>query len=164
MIRLRFVQGHGWASRLIAWFSADHLSHVDAIMPDGTLLGARSDDIGGVPPWRGVRRRHYVPEPYEPVRLFKIYQIPSTNRQEAAFYGFLASQEGRPYDKLAILAFFIDRNWRDEDAWYCSELQAAALIEAGLLAHGYLSANKITPVMLAELVSLIPGAVQVPGR
>jgi hypothetical protein len=56
-IKLRFVRGLDFSSRVIAWFSAGHLSHVDAVMPDGSLLGARSDVIKGIP--TGVQIRQY---------------------------------------------------------------------------------------------------------
>jgi hypothetical protein len=37
----QFVRQAGVASDVIAWFSAGHFSHVDYVMDDGTLLGAR---------------------------------------------------------------------------------------------------------------------------
>lgn len=160
MIKLRFVLGRGWASSAIAIFSAGHLSHVDAIMPDGTLFGARSDNIGGAPgvEWSGVRTR---PNPYEAVAKVVTFEIPAAPDQERAFYSFLKKQDGKCYDHLAIVAFAFNRNWRDDDAWYCSELQAAALEDAAILTKTlFLSANKITPVMLATLVSEIPGTRQ----
>lgn len=152
MIRLRFVLGKGRSSRLIAWFSAAHLSHVDVKLPNGKLLGARSDNVGG---GDGVLER---PDPYEEVSAITYYQIPATPQQERAFYAFLGDQLGKPYDHMAIIGFLFGRSWRDEDAWYCSELVAAALESAGVMPHVYLTANKITPVMLAALVSELPGA------
>lgn len=153
MLTLRFVQGKGFGSQAIAIFSAGHLSHVDVKMPDGMLLGARSDDVGG---GEGVLER---PDPYEQVAQVVYATIPALPEQEAKFYVFLRDQLHKPYDKLAIVAFAFDRNWRDGDAWYCSELIAAALEAAGILTKTlYLPFNKITPVMLATLVSELPGA------
>lgn len=153
MITLRFVQGSGWTSSAIAIFSAGHLSHVDAKMPDGKLLGARSDNVGG---GKGVRER---PNPYEQVASVTYATVPALPEQEATFYDFLTAQIGKPYDRTAIVAFAVDRDWREDDSWFCSELQAAALEAAGILTKSlYLTANKITPVMLATLVSELPGA------
>lgn len=153
MIRLRFVLGSGWASSAISVFSAGHLSHVDAVMPDGTLLGARSDNVGG---GKGVRER---PNPYETAAKVLWAEITAQPDQEADFYAFLRKQLGKPYDHLSIFAFAINRNWRDDDAWYCSELIAAALEDALILTKTlYLPFNKITPVMLAVLVSELPTA------
>lgn len=153
MIRIVFRLGAARSSRAIAWFSSGHLSHVDAKTPVGKLLGARSDDVGGA---SGVWAR---PDPYEDVTKLVIFDIDATPLQEALFYDFLNEQIGKPYDHLAILAFFINRDWRDGDAWYCSELIAAALEEATILTKTlFLPLNKITPVMLATLISQLPGA------
>lgn len=155
MIRLRFVLGRARSSRLIAWFSSAHLSHVDVKLPNGKLLGARSDNVGG---GDGVLER---PDPYEEVAAIVYFEVPGTPQQEALFYRFLADQLGKPYDRLSIIAFFLNRNWRDEDAWICSELVAAGLEYAGIMPTVYLPVSKITPVMLATLVSELPGARQV---
>ena len=149
-MKLQFVRGGDLASSAIGWFSAGHLSHVDAILADGGLLGARSDSIGGKPPGVQIRPPGYA---YWPLRV--VYDIPSTAAQEQQFWTFLYQQIGKPYDKLAIMAFLFNRNWRDGDAWFCSELQARALECAGILKPSLLPANKVTPVMLAELVGEI---------
>ena len=154
-VRLRFVQGKGFGSQAISWFSSGHLSHVDALMPDGKLLGARSDVVGG---GDGVLER---PNPYEEVAKIVTYDIPASPAQAVAFYSFLRDQLGKAYDHLAIFAFAFGRNWRDTEEWYCSELIAAALEDAAILTKTlFLSVNKITPVMLATLVSSIPGAIR----
>jgi hypothetical protein len=153
-IKLRFVRGRDFPSEVISWFSAGHLSHVDAVLPNGDLLGARSDIIKGIP--TGVQVR---PPGYEQVALAVVMEIPSTALQEVAFYRFLRSQIGKPYDRTAIWAFAFNRDWREEDAWFCSELVARALEMAGVLRPLYLTANKITPVMLAVVVSEAGGQV-----
>jgi uncharacterized protein YycO len=152
MISLRFVCGAGLSSRAIAWFSAGHLSHVDAVLPNGDLLGARYDNVGG---GTGVRAR---PPGYEKVARVLVMQIPATPQQESDWLTFLRAQNGKPYDSLAIWAFVINRSWRATDSWICSELQAAALEACGIVHPGfYLQSNKITPVALALAVSAIPG-------
>ena len=150
-IKLRFVRGLDFSSRVIAWFSAGHLSHVDAVLPDGTLLGARSDVLKGVP--TGVQIR---PPGYETVALQMVMEIPCTTLQEAAFYRFLRAQLGKPYDTSAIWGFAFGRDWHNPDQWYCSELQTAALEAAGILPKTlFLAANKVTPVALANEISAI---------
>lgn len=156
-VKLRFVRGLDFSSRVIAWFSAGHLSHVDAVLPDGTLLGARSDSIKGVP--TGVQIR---PPGYEPVALQIVMEIPATALQEVTFYRFLRSQLGRPYDRTAIWAFAFNRDWHEVDSWICSELQTAALEAAGILPKLFEEVNKITPVALANAVSAV-GAQLVTG-
>lgn len=152
-ITLQFVLEDHFTSRLIGWFSAGHYSHVDAVMPYG-LLGARNDSVGGRPPGVQIRPFDYT----QFIRTMRI-TVPCSAGQYIGRNAFLREQLGKPYDRLAILAFAFNRNWRDQGAWYCSELQAAALEHAGILPRGVLTDNKITPVMLAEVLSVQPGAV-----
>lgn len=156
-VKLRFVRGLDFSSRMIAWFSAGHLSHVDAMLPDGTLLGARSDVIRGVP--TGVQIR---PPGYEQIALQIVMEIPATALQEVAFYRFLRSQIGRPYDQSAIWAFAFNRDWHETDSWICSELQTAALEAAGILPKLFEEVSKITPVALANAVSAVGAQVLAP--
>lgn len=156
MIRLRFVCQDQFSSNLIAWFSSGHFSHVDCILPDGTLLGARSDAVGGRLP--GVFAR---PADYLKSSSVVVFTLAATPAQEEFFYAFLRMQIGKPYDKLAIIAFLVNRNWRDMDSWMCSELQAAALEAAGICPPLYLAANKITPVALALVTSALGATTEV---
>lgn len=152
MIRLQFSLQPAISSQLIAWFSAGHFSHVDCIVPNGLLLGARSDVIGGIP--AGVQ---YRPQYYAHWVRRTVFEIPATQTEERAFYRFLTSQIGKPYDHQAIFAFVLNRDWREDDSWICSELQAAALEASGITPPLYLAANKITPVALALAVSALSG-------
>lgn len=152
MIQLQFVQGGGLSSQAIAWFSSGHFSHVDIVLPDSHLLGARSDAADGV---KGVAIRR--PD-YELWRRKVIFTIPCTNGQASAAYEFARAQVGKPYDHTAILGFVFDRSWMDSDAWYCSELATRFVQKSGVLGDLYLAANKITPVAAALVMSALPGA------
>jgi hypothetical protein len=147
-IRLQFVGDNNIASRAISWFSAGNFSHVDAILPDNSLLGARSNG--------GVRVR---PSGYGAFARRVVFIIPATPTQEGVWIKFLMEQVGKPYDMRAIWGFIFGRNWRETDSWICSELQAAALEAAQITPALYLAANKITPVSLALAVSAKTGAV-----
>jgi hypothetical protein len=149
-ITLQFVLGKGTTSSAIAWFSQGHFSHVDAVLATGELLGSRSDSCGSQPP--GVRIR---PANYEPWLKRTQFTIPCTLTQRADWLSFLLGQLGKPYDHMAIWAFASGRDWREEDSWICSELQAKALEEARIVKPLYLAANKITPVMGAMVASAI---------
>ena len=122
MIRLQFVLGRGICSAAIAWFSAGTFSHVDAVLPDGYLLGARSDRIGGKAP--GVQIR---PPGYEKWKSRVVMTLAVDRDTEAAFLRFLNAQIDKPYDSTAIWGFATGRDWRNPDEWFCSELQTAAL-------------------------------------
>lgn len=123
-------------------------------MPDGTLLGARSDSVGGQPPGVWIR-----PPDYAKFALKVVMEIPCGAWQEKQYYDFLRSQISRPYDKQAIWAFALNRDWRQPDSWICSELQAKAGEHAEVWPQLYLAANKITPVALALVVSAVKGRI-----
>jgi len=150
MITLQFVLGKGLSSQAIAWFNSGKFSHVDCIFPDGTLLGARSDVILGIPP--GVQIR---PQGYEEWKIRYKMKLAATPLQEDRFYAFLQSQKGKPYDKTAIWGFAAGRDWREKDSWFCSELQAAALEYAALTPELYSPVNKISPAALALVMSAL---------
>jgi hypothetical protein len=158
MIQLQFVSENYLSSRIIGWFSAGHLSHVDAVWSNGAnLLGARSDNPGGFGAGVRVRSANYVK-----FSRRIVVSIPATAEQELRWEQFLNNQQGLPYDSAAIWAFAFGRNWREPDSWICSELQARALEVAGLTPPLYLACNKITPVALALVVSALPGVSIVP--
>lgn len=154
-ILFQFVCEKAISSQVIAWFSTGHFSHVDAVLDDGSLLGARSDRVGGRPAGVQIRPPNYIS-----FSLRVVMAIPATDSLNAAFYAFLRSQVGKPYDSEAIWAFLFNRNWRETDSWICSELQAAGLEQAGVTPRLYLAANKITPVSLALAISAVGGVAQ----
>lgn len=155
MIQLQFVAEAALSSRIIGWYGGGgprYLSHVDAVLPNGSLFGARSDRVGGQPAGCWARSPGYLP-----FSRWAVMSVPSSDAQERAFYDFLAKQRGKPYDGTAIWAFLLNRDWREDDSWICSELQTAALVGAGIFPVPYLAANKITPLALAFAVSVLPG-------
>ena len=113
-------------SLAIRAFSHGPFSHVDAVMPDGNLLGARSDEMEGVAAGVQIRTPGYAD-----FSAIKHVVLPTIVECEGAFYDFLKTQIGKPYDHSAILGFALDRDWRQSDSWFCSELVAAALEQAG---------------------------------
>lgn len=149
-IRLQFVLGDGLSSRAIAWFGAGHFSHVDAVMPDGRLMGARSDWIGFIPP--GVEIR---PSFYEPWKERVVMVLEVSHEQEAAFWRFGFAQLGKPYDHSAIWGFATGRDWREDDSWFCSECWTGALEVAHVFPDLYTPRNKVMPGTLAALYSAV---------
>ena len=150
-IGLRFVADESLASRVIRRYDQGAWSHVDAVADDGRLLGARADHCGPVP--SGVE---YRPATYMRPVAQRVVRVPATADQVAAFWRFLEAQLGKPYDSLAILAFVMDRDWRGDKAWFCSELQGAALEAAGVFPYRLgTPLNKLTPDGLFLAVSAI---------
>ena len=151
MIRLQFVAGTDVGAHLIQWFGGGPaFSHVDTVMPDGRLLGARSDVVGGAPAGVQIRDASYV-------GTEKVLQIniPATDRQTKIYYDFVQSQIGKDYDELGIVAFVAGRDWRDPSAWFCSELVATGLERAGVVLPLASPTNKITPPDLILILSAI---------
>ena len=148
--RLQFVKSTGMASWLISRFGNGYWTHVDIVLPGGELLGARSDAIGGKPP--GVQIR---PPGYELWVDRMVIEIEASPWSLALGRGFLNKQLGKPYDRLAIVAFAMDRDWRNEGQWICSEL-AARYLEVSALIHKLdVCVSKVTPGACAMVASAI---------
>lgn len=123
---------HGWAS------------HVDTVLPDNRLLGARH--LGGVQ----IREADYA-------RFSRVQrlELPTTEAIAAVYSAFLTSQLGKPYDLTAVVSFAVGRTWRELDSWFCSELVAAGLEASGLVPSLDAPASRVTPEMLLFLCSAL---------
>jgi len=156
-ILVRFVRGAGWDSRAIEWRTAAWCSHVEAVLPGSRTLGAML--IGG------VRVRNFTDRCYRDVERAEIWSVPCTEVQQAAFYSFLYSQVGKPYDWRAIVQLIAwrgqqpGRKWKEPDCWFCSELQPAAMNHADVWSiPDELPGNCIVPVVNYGMVAVTDGA------
>lgn len=146
MITIRFVTCNDPISAAIR--AAEYgfwASHAEALMPDGTLLGAHAEG--------GVLAR---PHDYDKGQFTKEQYVNLNISDDLAnkFYNFLKLQLGKPYDLTAIAAFIVGRNWREQDSWFCSELQAAALENCGYFSNPLATeVNHITPRDLLLILS-----------
>lgn len=128
-VTIRFVSGGEWDSRLIKYWTECEWSHVEAVQ-GGRTFGAMFKG--------GVKWREFTDPEYRNIRRTKIVEVPCSVAQVAAFWKFSLAQEGKPYDKAAIVSFspvlrlvVKDRNWEDDAAWFCSEEQFGAFNAAG---------------------------------
>jgi uncharacterized protein YycO len=149
-ITMQFAGSSSLTSRLIQWYDHGEFAHVDTVLPDGTLLGARDDVMDGCP--AGVQIR---PADYQQGYTLKRVTLPCTDAQQKAYYDFVTAQIGKPYDSTAIAAFAVGRDWRTPDSWFCSELCAAALEESGVVPPLSAPCNKIAPDDLLLLLSAL---------
>ncbi|HUZ33938.1 MAG TPA: hypothetical protein VMV19_17800 [Xanthobacteraceae bacterium] len=149
-IVLQFVKQDNLPSDLIAYFShGAGFSHVDAVMLDGRLLGARHDVRSGIPAGVQIRPPNYA----DFARTLRV-TLPATDAQVRAFWDFLELQIGKPYDTEAILGFVVGRDWRKPNAWICSEADGAALESVDWFPHDLATpANKLTPDDLLLAIS-----------
>lgn len=151
MIAWQYIGARGIASRAIEWLSCGRLSHVDVIdtrRGHYDLIGARSDAAGGMGPGVWPRPQGY----FGRVARRLVLQLETTAEQEARFWAFIDEQIGLPYDHTAIWAFVVNRDFREPDSWFCSELQQAACEKAGIVPFLLQRPNKVTPVMHSVIV------------
>lgn len=141
-VRLSFVLGADLSSRLIAWYGqgTGGWSHVDAELPDGSLLGARSDWIGKIQP--GVRVR---PPNYEKWIRRAVVEIPGSQFKVAEWESWLRKQVGRQYDEGAIWSFIVGAKDHQPGRWICSACQFEGLERIGLLHRTTLEPSQVTP-------------------
>lgn len=152
-IVLQFASNASLGSRLIEWYDHGKYSHVDTVMSDGMLLGARDDVVGAAPAGVQIRPADYV-RGYALLRV----TLPCPDAIANAYYDFVHEQLGKSYDETAIKAFVTGRNWAEDDSWFCSELCAAGLEKSGYLHMLSAPVNKIAPddllLVLSALVAL----------
>jgi hypothetical protein len=152
MIVLQFVRGTELDSKLIEWFGGGPLfSHVDSVLSDGRLLGARSDAVGGAPAGVQIRSPDYV----QGLVTLRV-ELACSDLVTGRYYDFVNSQIGKPYDKTGIMAFVFGRDWQEDDSWFCSELVASGLEKSGYFPYKPVSpSNKITPPNLILMLSVL---------
>lgn len=135
MIRLRFVTGSDLISRFIRTQGGIAMpftpSHVEALSQDGlSYIGAHID--GGIlarPVGYDAAKLLTIPDGTKSER---IVSLPCTPEQEAAFYAFVQSKIGSPYDWKSIVGFVMpDINIHDFAHAICS-----AFIMAGVRTKG----------------------------
>ncbi len=151
MITFQYSTKDDVISDIIREYTRSPVSHVDIVWPDGRLFGARSNVHGLVP--AGVQFR---PVDYAPFSFTHQVRVPTTPEQEAAFYAFLLSQEGKPYDTWGIAGFALGRDWRSEDEWFCSELSVRAKEIAKIIQPIDCPVNWVSPrddLMISEAIS-----------
>lgn len=158
MIKLQFSRSTENISKLIAWACRSPFSHVDYVLGDGNLLGASDSPnapfITGNPSGVAIR-----PPDYQPFAIRRIAHIYVPSRVEARFDELIRAQLGEPFDNSAMHAVFnpdphTGRDWRDESAWFCSEMMSWGFEEAGAFdALPLVSKDRVTPPDLLLMIS-----------
>lgn len=146
-LRYQFSTSTALASRAIRILNCSEFSHVDLMLPEG-LLGVSGPDKSINDPG-GVIIRPNPAWPYlDPP---KIARVQCSDEVAAKTIEFAKSQIGRPFDNAALYAFLRDRagipktgrNWRDPNAWFCSELQIRALEVGGLFSYPLIQSKDV---------------------
>ena len=142
-VRLQFSTENAFDSAVIRWYTLSSVSHVDFVMDNGTLLGARTD--GGV-----LDREPNYARFSHVIRA----EVDCLDDVRNKVYAFAVCQLGKPYDWRSIEAMALPwTNLRERQAWFCSELVAAAFESAGYpLVNAMKAGNRITPQDVLESV------------
>lgn len=142
----QFSTEAGLGSAAIRYLSAGCVSHVDLVVPEdikvagvqlkkGWLLGAR---LHG-----GVQQR---PPGY--ARFTRTLRMAVEVPDVDAAYAFAVQQIGKPYNKGAILDFFLHRQRKftpEQSAWFCDELNYQIVAAGGRLLLGTKNPLNLTP-------------------
>lgn len=152
-IRLQYSTEPGLSSWAIRRWTNSDWSHVDAVLPDGRLLGARPDyPVSGQ---TGVQIR---PTEYAPFSGRLVVEIATD--KSPAFYAALRNQLGKPYNTQGILNFIFDQDARfnPADGWFCDQLQLAMAQQAGIF-PGKLAVpfRRVAPGASLLAFSALPG-------
>lgn len=173
-MKLRFVRGTAWSSTAIALQEKACMpftpSHVEALTPEGkSYLGARLE--GGVslkPVGYDKGQIAKLPPGYEkavfPDGLCDFcLNLDATPAQDAAFYGYLTSKIGEPYDWLSIIGFVVPEHFHLQQHVICSALQTLALRAPGC---EWLKWRLSAPAHLVDprdLLLMLSTHMQIPG-
>jgi uncharacterized protein YycO len=135
-----------WAIRASTWSPWSHVGIVDG------------DSVIEAVALKGVVRTPLRQRQDEDPR-WAISQLPCCDPK--AVIAAAASQIGKPYDYTAVIGLGLHRVWKDAHSWFCSELAAWALDEAGSPLFRADSMRRVTP---QDLWMLHPADVLSPPR
>ena len=148
--RLRFVTTKGnWLSRLINWREMSKVSHVEAVMQDGSIIAALLKE--------GVVRK---PGDYDTTSTSQQFvDIAMSPEAYERWERYLINRLGRPYDLDALVGIAFHIDFRRRSAFICSMLQTLA-VRASLIFPVPLSeaAHEVTPRDLRLILSAHPAA------
>lgn len=105
-------------------------SHVDVVLPDSRLFGAT---------WKyGVD--------YQPVRTDYTRRLMVEYDVDQRALDVMFAERGKVYDWRGALGIGFDRDWQDDESWFCDELIEYGCLMVGqpLLHHGVIKPWRIT--------------------
>jgi len=145
-ISIRFATDyHSPLAFLIRADTMSPVSHAEAVLRDGTVIGA----YGG-----GVARRANDADADSSSQMF-VY-IPCMSGQIDAWEAFLVSKIGTPYDYEAIAGFALHKDMHTPGHVICSALITGALRHIGIVSEKLLKPDHMTsPSDLAMCLSFM---------
>lgn len=136
----QFSTEPGPSAAVLRYLTAGEVSHVDLVLPSGYLLGARLR--GGV-----------VARPPDYHKFSKIVRVSCMVPDVDAAYRFAYAQLGKPYNKQAIVDFFLHRERAftlSQPRWFCDEMNYCIYLVGGVQLL-----NTTNPLMLTPQEELL---------
>jgi uncharacterized protein YycO len=118
-MRVIFLRHRSIGSALLRTALWSAWSHVALLNEPGNVIEANAR--------HGVRSTWFP----ELLRQASVYQLGLVDCDACAVWDFAREQIGKPYDWTAVFGLGLHRDWQRDDAWFCSELVAAALLAGG---------------------------------
>lgn len=152
---LCYKRRRGWLDTLIRWWTWGPYSHVELRFSDGMCFSSswlKQPVKGG---WSicgltaGTRFKWMLR--LKP-RSWDRFKVVATPEQEQAAREWCQKHRGLSYDLLGVLGFVLFKNLDDPKCWYCSEICARALTEAGIFRFP----KKLSPNFMARIMRLHP--------
>lgn len=131
-MKIIFCKSNSIGGQLIRLFTWSEWSHVGVVFDD-VVYEAVGSGVRKVPLDEVLRHYH------QNCTILNV-DVPD----EAASRRFLEAQLGKPYDYSAIISFVSQRDWAEDDKWFCSELTETAILMGGRLRFRE-KMNRITP-------------------
>ena len=122
----------GFSSALLRFVMWSKWSHV-AILHGGYVTDTTL--------WQGGVKTHTSEEFFA---HYSAYELRDIEVDEESALLWLAQQNGKKYDWTALLSFVVQRDWQQDDKWFCSELAEAMISKFGK-PRFRASAARITP-------------------
>lgn len=138
-------QGISLISRLIAFVTRSKWTHA-------SLLHPRTGQV--VEAWSGsVRLTNDITVGHTPGTLVTIWKFKPgvcTEDQDLAAFHYALTKLGKPYDYFGILHFITKRseNPKDQDKWFCSELDFQSYVQQCVYLLMRIEAWKVYPGMI----------------
>lgn len=135
---IHFVRDNSLVSRVIRFFTLSEFSHVAIQI---------SSDIWEATMMEGVTRTTLA-------EFRDKYPVTVTRKiwvDTACATGFLNRQVRKKYDWGGLFGFIAQRDWQNQQAWFCSELAAGVIKHCGNSARK-LRVDRVTPRDLFNLI------------
>jgi hypothetical protein len=126
-----------------------HSSTTPARIESGYLVG----DTSEYESWHkgGVCHREFIGQAHTKGTRVDVYELrtPLTMEDEATYFLFLKSQEGKGYDWRGVFCYGTRRDKQNPLKWFCCELILAALRHVGRILFGHLQPHQVHPATVS---------------